>query len=46
MSTDLVNFIREYKDKEQAPIIQGLFGNASRENNVLYQKCLPVTEYH
>ena len=46
MTTDLVTFIKEYKDKEQAPIIQGLFGNASRENNVLYQKCLQVTEYH
>lgn len=46
MSTDLNNFIKKYKDKEQAPILQGLFGNASRENNILYERCLPVTEFH
>jgi peptide deformylase len=45
MSADLFNFVGEYKDKDQAPIVQGLFGNASRENNTLYKKCLPVTEF-
>lgn len=46
MALDLINFIKQYKELEQAPIIQGLFGNASRNENSLYQKCLPVTDFH
>ena len=46
MSINLNDFIKEYKDKDQAPILQGLFGNASRDHNVLYKKCLPITDFH
>jgi hypothetical protein len=40
MAMDLINFIKEHKELEQAQVVQGLFGNASRDQNSLYQKCL------
>ena len=46
MSIDLVTFIKNYKEESQAPILQGVFGNASREGNVLYNKCSPVLDFH
>ena len=46
MAMDLINFIKEHKELEQAQVVQGLFGNASRDQNSLYQKCLPVTDFH
>ena len=46
MSIDLVTCIKNYKEESQAPILQGVFGNASREGNVLYNKCSPVLDFH